>query len=116
MEPGYFDGAVAGDNMVVLEPGEFASSEAIAPDSRKIIFVGTHFGTVAVFQWFTESSEVIVSNTTDKIRQAEPVAHGSLQFDNLKFVIGDATCWEPERNLGTYLSKILSIAPAPIEE
>lgn len=64
---GYLDHAV---ELVPMDPGERAKS--IDPNGRKIIFVGTRFGNVVLFQRYDAKSELdvfnVTSNTSYKMR------------------------------------------------
>ena len=60
---GYFNGAVSS---VKLATGEMAKSQD--PKGRKIVFIGTRYGTIVVFQRYT-AEERLVMNVPAQIRQ-----------------------------------------------
>lgn len=63
---GYMDRAIN----VTLSPGAFAKSRTSGANNRKIILIGTRFGTVVVFERYTEGQNgVFVSNTPSMIRR-----------------------------------------------
>lgn len=67
---GYYDGIV--NAKLGLKPGQMAKCEDVAPNSRRIIIVGTRWGNVAVFERYSpkdsgERSEVYVSNKPSRI-------------------------------------------------
>lgn len=75
----YFDGAV---RLVKLEPGKMGTS--IDPHGRKLIMVGTRFGTCVFFERYVRSDDVqeqthVVSNVPRELRHL--VTSGSLNYD-----------------------------------
>lgn len=74
---GYFDNAV---HSVILEPGEIAKSTA--NDGRRIIFVGTRFGTCVFFERYATNdnceNSVIVSNIPRRLNNI--ITSGSLDY------------------------------------
>jgi hypothetical protein len=105
---GYFDASVQliGDGepeiAVVLESGEMA--KCISPNDRKMIFVGTPLGTCVVFQRYSGSSEVLVTNQTRSLRKAGFIENGALSYDALKRIIGGRYFDEP--NIGATIARV----------
>lgn len=69
---GYFNYA---SKLVELKPGEEAKSVATAPDSRRIIFIGTPVGTVVFFERYTDgtgSAFVVVVNRPKELTDLLP--------------------------------------------
>lgn len=75
---GYFDHAV---KMVSLEPGEMASS--VDPQGRKIILIGTRFGTCVFFERYarkdTDDQIRVTSNVPSALRML--ITDGVLGYD-----------------------------------
>jgi hypothetical protein len=105
---GYFDASVQliGDGepeiAVVLEPGKMA--KCISPNNRKMIFVGTPLGTCVVFQRYSGSSDVLVTNQARSLRKAGLIENGALTYDALKCIVGGKSLNEP--NIGATIAHV----------
>lgn len=85
---GYYDNAVSGDDKVVVPAGEFAKSQAPMPNGRKLIFVGTVFGTIVVFARYTGAEGgMYVYNTNYHLDTVVvPVFERPLTNSNIEFL------------------------------
>lgn len=92
---GYYDYAVKAD--LGLKPGQMAKCESVAPNSRRIIFIGTRWGNVVLFERYSPKedgsrSEIIVCNMPSRM---ERLCYGRLGMGSrleasaLDFLLGD---------------------------
>ena len=86
---GYFDGAVKDD--LGLAPGELAASSATGEDKRRIIFVGTRFGNVVIFERYTPKEDgneniVVVVNRPSKLSRF--VKNGAMSTEHFEELTG----------------------------
>lgn len=99
---GYYDHAV---KMVKLEPGEVAKSFD-AGTGRRLIFIGTRFGTIVAFDRYSNQSEngVYTTNEPDcfTIKQFL-LQNGSLDDRAIRTLLG---YWDIKNNLGVVIQKI----------
>lgn len=103
----YFDGAV----WTPLQPGELAKS--VDPYGRKIILVGTRYGTCVFFERYARqdpSDELItvVSNTPARVRSL--VTDGNIGYDEF------SRCVTKSANIGTAIEKLFSDFKRFVEE
>jgi hypothetical protein len=112
---GYFESAVElfkgcePGAVVNLRPGEMAKS--ITPDYRKVIFVGTHFGTCAVFQRYTGSSDILGTSQSGLLRKTGLVKDtnkdtNKLEFADLERIVGEAY-YNGMPNVGVIIANIV---------
>jgi hypothetical protein len=108
---GYFESAVElfegcePGAVVNLRPGEMAKS--ITPDHRKVIFIGTHFGTCAVFQRYTGSSDILVTSQARLLRKTGLIKDTSkLEFADLERIVGEAY-YNGMPNVGVIIANIV---------
>jgi hypothetical protein len=105
---GYYDGSVElmGDGepeiAVSLRPGEMAKS--ISPNNRKLVFVGTPLGACVVFQRYSGSSDVLVTNQARFLASTGLIENGALSYDALQRIVGGEYIGEP--NIGEFLLNI----------
>lgn len=106
---GYYDNAIKGEHAVNLRPGEMA--KCISSNDRKMIFVGTRFGTLVVFQRFSGGNGgVHVKNMPTKLSQLNIVENGgSISHSDMVRLIG--THWDHKpTNIGTLIESIIEAA------
>jgi hypothetical protein len=103
---GYFDNAVRGKNCVHLPPGVCAKS--IAKDGRKMIFVGTRFGVVVMFQRYTDNADFFVHNApTDIDHLGLYNTSGQRRLEDVRRIVGDDDMGVD--NLGHLIEKIFKL-------
>lgn len=108
---GYFDKAVD----VKLEPGQRAKSFTAGENNRKLIFIGTIFGAVVLFERYTDGNNgVIVSNTSGEVRQLNLVPSGRLGADQITEIMGafvhaDATDFFEYGNVNNRISQMVDL-------
>jgi hypothetical protein len=73
---GCFDTYVGGEPD--LMPGEMTKS--VSPDGRKMIFVGTNFGTCVVFQRYVGDSDELVTNQERLVANVGPIKKDMLHY------------------------------------
>ena len=84
---GYFDHAIYGEHAVEIKNGEILKS--VSPGNRRIMFLGTRLGTIAVFDRFTGSEkDVFVYNTTTAINRGRWIGSGALSEDDMSTIFG----------------------------
>lgn len=97
---GYYDNAV---KMVDLEPGETAKSFD-ARTNRRILMCGTRFGSVVVFDRFSNSDrEIFVSNLPNSKLINELIPSGSMGERHMSVFTGG---WNLRDNIGFMIEKI----------
>lgn len=98
---GYYDHAV---EKVDLKPGEMAKSFD-AGTSRRIILIGTRFGSVVVFDRYTNQGEggVYVTNEPANFVIKQFVPSGSIGEHSMYVLLGS---WGIETNLGKTIEKM----------
>lgn len=90
----YFHGSVEGIHAVHLNPGERAKTEAPYPDCRRIIFVGTNIGTMAVFERLRvtpsgDRSQYILQCTGPGFKRfPRAVVHGAMTSEEITTFVG----------------------------
>jgi hypothetical protein len=101
---GYFDPAVrkGGPVEVILPPGGMARSTD--EKGRKIIFIGTIFGTLAIFQRHSKNNGVYVSNRSRELDAQKVDGLGSnLNAETLIMMLGNKADAAP--NIGEWLKE-----------
>jgi len=82
---GYFDKAVH----VSLAHGTLAKSFTAGQNNRKLILIGTMFGTIVLFERYTDGNNgVIVSNVPGEIRQMQLIPSGRIGADQILEITG----------------------------
>lgn len=110
---GYFDGAVRGPDAVMLAPGKTAKAYTGDGNDRKILFVGTAFGVIAIFQRYTHGDDdVFTINAAPKLsRVLTPVLSRPLTYENMVFLIGNGFGFDREdgrENVATWLANVIA--------
>jgi len=106
---GYYDFAISGEFAVELDPGRLA--KCLTPNNRKMIFVGTRFGTMVVFERFSEGANgVYVKNIPKKLSQLNLVEDGGATTAwDMARIIGSKWDYKPT-NIGTLIEAIIEAA------
>lgn len=109
---GYYGGAVRSTNehAVKLAPGEMAISHSPMPNDRKIIFVGTALGVIAIFQRYTAGKDdVYTYNVGRDLGQVlDPILGKPLNVNDMFFLTGGSS--RHQNNVGQWLSNIVTAA------
>jgi hypothetical protein len=106
-EYGYFEYSVNGKHAVTLEPGEYAKS--IDKDGRKIVFLSTEFGAVAVYRLFANRMESIYTYSAAKsLTEASFLPIGTLDEDKINFILGDPM-FLFSRNIHTIIKNVVKM-------
>lgn len=96
---GYYDGAV---DDVKLSPGEEAKSVSPAPNNRRMLFIGTHLGTVVLFERYTDGAHgTVVKNISSDMRRLGMIPDGHIGYDSMNLILG----WSSEDNIGKRLER-----------
>ena len=97
---GYFDHAVT---LVKLNPGDMAKAED--PQGRKLIFIGTRFGTCVFFERYArkelDDQIRVVSNVPSELRML--VTDGALGYDEFARMASNGA------NIGTAVERMFNI-------
>jgi hypothetical protein len=107
-DEGYFDAAVnlmedgEPEIAVTLKPGEMA--KCISSDHRKMIFVGTDFGTCVVFQKYSSSFDILIVNQAKLLANSCFIENDALTYDALKRIVGGMYFGEP--NIGVRIANV----------
>lgn len=106
---GYYDGAIKGEHAVTLAPGEMA--KCMSNNERKMIFVGTRFGTFVIFERFSGGENgVHVMNMPTKLSQLGLVETGGrITSADMTRMIGNKWDHKPN-NLGTLIEAVIEAA------
>lgn len=107
---GYFDHAITGPHAVKIKNEEIIKS--VTPGGRRIIFIGTRLGTIAVFDRFTEQENkdneaVFVHNTTSAVSQGCWFSNTALTESELLLLLGEYG-YTGEYNLGWRIEQLFS--------
>lgn len=82
---GYFNNAI-GSGKVTLKSGELRS--ATTPNGRRMIFIGTHLGTVAIFDRYTPEDNVFVFNMDKRIERGQWLAGRTIDDVEMFVLLG----------------------------
>lgn len=106
---GYYDFAIEGEHAINLKPGELA--KCITPNNRKMIFVGTRFGTMVVFQRFSGGeNDVHVMNAPTKLSGLGLFERGgAITPQDMTRIIGNKWDFKPT-NVGTLIEAVIEAA------
>lgn len=94
-EDNYFDAALVDPKLHESLP-EGAIARCVDEHSRQILFVGTHWGPVAVFQRYSNDASSLVCQLPEALRRHGMAFTGYLSLDELHILLGD----EVNGNLG----------------
>lgn len=101
---GYFDHAIYGEHAVEINNGEVLKS--MSPGNRRILFLGTRLGTIAVFDRFSGSEkDIFVHNTTTAIERGRWIRTGALSEEDMGKIFGG---YELDDNLAQVIDDIYS--------
>ena len=104
---GYYDNAVRGVYAPRLEIGEIAKSFSGGENRRRILFIGTRFGNVVVFDRYTDAEgEVFVQNTPDEVRKLEIIGTSRLGEADMNTITGGCL---PKYNIGNHIELMARI-------
>lgn len=97
---GYFDGAVS----VPLKPGKLANSLDL--NCRRLIFIGTRFGTIVVFDRFVDQTDggVYVTNHPNSTTIRTLLSDGSVGEGEMALLLGGWGILED--NIGNAIEKM----------
>lgn len=85
----YYDGAMEGEHAPQLDIGEIVRSISPAPNSRKLLIIGTPFGNVVVQQRYTKSDDVLALCSTYWFRRAcDTFFTSPLTLENMHMLFG----------------------------
>lgn len=85
---GYYDKAVLSKVSPKLNPGEVRRCISAGANNRKIILVGTRLGNVVIFQRYTNSDEVYVTNMHYAIASMTGI-RGAVSEDQMNLLLSN---------------------------
>ena len=98
---GYYSNATQGPNCVQLPPGVCVKCTDLS--GRKMIFVGTRFGTIVVFQRYSNRDNVVVHNAPHELKRlALWDSSGNMAVETLIVLVGD-----PDNRLSNNIGSML---------
>lgn len=108
---GYYDGACKGPDKVIIDAGQMAKCISPFPNNRKIIFVGTPVGTLAVFERFSEGANgVYVHNAVHHFLSQLIQPQSPLNAHDMCSILGQA--WDKgDSNIGMRIQRLLKLLP-----